>query len=100
MKFYTFAVLIAFLVSGCGPSDSTILNYKTAADIEKVFGPPMYENTLFPPKFSNVSKLDAYLNQGYLFNSYVMKNWGGMKFLVTVSDPKTGKIVCSIILAS
>lgn len=100
MKICTFAILIAFLVSGCGPSDSTILNYKTAAEIEKVFGSPMYENTLYPPKFSNVAKLDGYLNQGYRFNSYLMNTWAGMKFLVTVSDPKTGKIVRSIILAS
>lgn len=100
MRICAFAILIAFLVSGCGPSDSTILNFKTAAEIEKAFGPPMYENTLFPPKFSNVAQLDGYLNQGYRFNSYVMKSWGGMKFLVTVSDPKTGRIVRSIILAS
>lgn len=100
MKICTVAILIAFLVNGCEPSDSTILNYKTAAEIEKAFGPPMYKNTLYPPKFSKMDQLDGCLNQGYVFNSYLMNTSGGMKFLVTVTDPKTGKIVRSIILAS
>lgn len=98
MKFNSSALLAVILFSGCGPSDSKVLGYRTIGEIEGIFGLPVHSG-LEPPSYINVAELNSYLNKGYVFKSYSI-NGRGTKYLLIVYDKKYKNIIGSFIMKS